>query len=100
MRDGRERKDKIIAIVPARGGSKSIPRKNIIPLNGKPLIYYTIKEALKSKYFDRTIVSTEDQEVAEISRKYGAEATKRPIEFAKDKSPAVDDKANKSGGSV
>ena len=49
----------ILAIIPARGGSKGIPRKNIIPINGKPLIYYAIKEAKKSKYVDRLIVSTE-----------------------------------------
>jgi CMP-N-acetylneuraminic acid synthetase len=90
----------ILAIVPARGGSKGIPRKNIKLLAGKPLIAYTIEAALKSKYIDRVIVSTEDEEIAEIPKLYGAEATKRPIELAKDKSPAVDDKANKSGGSV
>lgn len=79
---------KIIAIIPARGGSKGIPKKNIKPLAGKPLIGYTIEQALRSKYFDRVIVSTDDKEIAEVSRKYGAEVPfLRPKEFAKDTSP-------------
>lgn len=64
---------KIVAIIPARGGSKRIPRKNIKLLAGKPLIYYTIKEAKASKYIDRIIVTTDDPEIAEIAKKYGAE---------------------------
>ena len=58
---------KILAIIPARGGSKGLPRKNIRPLLGKPLIAWTIEEALKSKYLDKVIVSTDDKEIAEIS---------------------------------
>lgn len=80
----------IIAIIPARGSSKSVPRKNIRLLNGKPLIYYTIKEAQKSKYISRVVVSTEDEEIAEISKKYGAEVVKRPEELARDDSPTID----------
>lgn len=83
-------KPNIIAIVPARSGSKSVHRKNIRLLNGKPLIYYTIKVAFKSKYLNRVIVSTEDEEIAEISRKYGAEVIERPDELAKDESPTID----------
>lgn len=81
----------ILAIIPARGGSKGIPRKNIKPLNGKPLIGYTIEEALKSKYIDRIIVSTEDSEIAELSRRCGAEVPfLRPKELAEDSTPGMD----------
>lgn len=81
----------VLAIIPARGGSKGIPRKNIKDLCGKPLIAWTIEEALKSKYIDRTIVSTEDEEIAEISKKYGAEIPfLRPKELAEDDTPTVD----------
>ena len=65
--------NKAIAIIPARGGSKRIPRKNIIPLEGKPMICWTIEAALKSKYISRVIVSTDDQEIADIAVNYGAE---------------------------
>lgn len=65
-------KKKRIAIIPARGGSKRIPRKNIVVFQGKPLIYWTIKAAIDSKLFDRILVSTDDQEIADISIKYGA----------------------------
>lgn len=82
---------KIIAIIPARGGSKGLPRKNIRTLAGKPLIAWTIEQARKSKYIDKVIVSTEDTEIAEISRKYEAEVPfLRPIELAKDDSPTID----------
>ena len=81
---------KILAIIPARGGSKGIPRKNIKLLAGKPLIAYTIEAALKSKYLDRVIVSTEDREIAETSRHYGAEVIKRPKILAKDKAKTID----------
>lgn len=79
----------IIAIIPARGGSKGIPQKNIRLLNGKPLIYYTIIEALKSKHLGRIIVSTEDEEVAQISKEYGAEVIARPAELAQDDTPSL-----------
>ena len=62
-----------IAIIPARGGSKRIPRKNIRAFHGKPIIAYAIETAIKSNLFDRIIVSTEDLEIAEISRSFGAE---------------------------
>lgn len=82
-------KPAILAIIPARGGSKDIPRKNIRLLDGKPLIHYTIKEALKSKYLGRTIVSTEDEEIAQISRECGAEVISRPSELAQDDTPSL-----------
>lgn len=62
-----------IAIIPARGGSKRIPRKNIRPFFGKPIISYSIQAALKAAVFDRVIVSTDDPEIAEVGRTYGAE---------------------------
>lgn len=82
---------KVLALIPARGGSKGIPRKNIKEINGKPLISYTISEAKKSKYIHRVLVSTEDKEIAEISCKFGAEVPfLRPEELAKDSTPGMD----------
>jgi CMP-N-acetylneuraminic acid synthetase len=83
-------KPKILAIIPARGGSKGLPRKNIRLLAGKPLIAYTIEVALKSKYVDKVIVSTEDEEITEVSKKYGAEVIERPNELAKDDTLTTD----------
>jgi len=80
----------IIAIIPARGGSKGIPRKNIKKLGSKPLIAYTIEEALKSKCLDHVFVSTEDPEIANISKEYGAQVIDRPASLAKDTSKTVD----------
>lgn len=81
---------KIMAIIPARGGSKGIPNKNIVPLGGKPLISYTIKAAKQSKYVNRIIVSTDDEKIAEVSRQYGAETPfMRPAELAQDDSPVM-----------
>jgi len=80
----------ILGIVPARGGSKGIPKKNIKLLNGKPLIFYTIKEALKSKYLSKVVVSTEDKEIAKIAKKYKAEVIQRPKELARDETPTRD----------
>jgi len=82
-------KPKIVAIIPARGGSKSLPRKNVRLLNRKPLIYYTIREALKSRFLDRIIVSTEDKEITELAKAYGAEVVTRPAELATDDTPTV-----------
>lgn len=82
-------KRSIIAIIPARGGSKGIPYKNIKLLNGKPLIYYTINEAQKSKYIQRLFVSTEDDTIAEVAKRYGAEVITRPIELAQDDTPSL-----------
>jgi len=78
----------ILAIIPARGGSKEIPKKNIKILGKYPLIAYSIYSARQIKSINRIIVSTDDDEIAEISKKYGAEVPfKRPSEFAQDNSP-------------
>jgi len=80
-----------IAIIPARGGSKGIPKKNIINVGGKPLIQYTIDEAKNSKYLDRIIVSTDDKEIADLSVNCGAEVPfLRPKELAQDNSKTID----------
>lgn len=72
----------------ARGGSKGVPRKNIRSLAGKPLIAYAIETALASRYIDRVIVSTDDHEIADVARKFGAEVPfMRPPELAQDDSP-------------
>ena len=77
----------ILALIPARGGSKSIPHKNIRPLAGIPLLAYSIAAAKQSKLVTRTIVSTDDDEIAGIARGYGAETPfLRPAEFAQDNS--------------
>ena len=75
----------ILAVIPARSGSKSVPHKNIRDICGKPMIAYSIEHALKSKYINRVIVSTDSEEYAEISKKYGAEIPFiRPDEYATD----------------
>lgn len=78
-----------LAIIPARGGSRGIPRKNVRLLCGKPLIAYTIETALSSQLIDRVIVSTEDEEIAEFSKEYGVEVIKRPSELALDDTPSL-----------
>lgn len=80
----------ILAIIPARGGSKRLPKKNIISFCGKPLVAHSIQAALKSKCITRTIVSTEDIEIADVSRSYGAEILQRPACLARDASPTND----------
>jgi len=77
-------KNKFIAIIPARGGSKGIPRKNVKELYGEPLITWSIEAAKKSKLIGRFLVSTEDDEIAYISKINGAEVIKRPKELAMD----------------
>jgi CMP-N,N'-diacetyllegionaminic acid synthase len=72
----------ILAIIPARGGSVRLKRKNIKHLAGKPLIAYSIEAAKNSSNIDRVVVSTDDDEFAEVSRKYGAEVIMRPTELA------------------
>lgn len=81
----------MIAIIPARAGSKKIPGKNIMHFDGIPLIGYTIREALKSEYITEVIVTTESQEIAEIVREFGASVPfLRPVELAEDDSEAID----------
>lgn len=76
--------NKSICIIPARGGSKRIPRKNILPLNGKPLMAYSIDAAIESGVFDKVVVSTEDKEIKEIALSCGAEVDDRPEHMAGD----------------
>jgi N-acylneuraminate cytidylyltransferase len=80
---------KVLAVIPARGGSKEVPRKNLRRVRGRPLIAYTIDAALQSKYIDRIIVSSEDQEILATAATYGAEPLLRPSEFARDDAPSV-----------
>ena len=81
---------KILGIIPARGGSKSIPRKNIKLFAGKPLIAWAIETLRESGVIDRIVVSTDDQEIAEVAKKYGAEVPfLRPVELAQDTTPTL-----------
>ena len=81
----------IVAIIPARSGSKSIKDKNIRPYRGKPLIYYSIKTALKSKYINRVIVSTDSNKYKKISMKFGADVPfLRPKKYSSDSSVDFD----------
>jgi len=80
----------IIAVIPARGGSKGIKRKNLVPLKSRPLIAYSIDAALEAHTIDRVWVSTDDNEIAEVSRKLGAEVPfMRPTDLADDASPML-----------
>lgn len=81
----------VLALIPARAGSKGLPGKNTKPLLGKPLISWSIETALKTKYIDEVVVSTDSSEIAEIARKSGASIPFiRPEELATDKSTSVD----------
>lgn len=81
---------KILAVIPARGGSKEIPKKNIFPLYGKPLIKYTFDAVKGSKLINRIIVSTDDNEIAEVARKNRIEVPfMRPKELAEDNTPTL-----------
>ncbi|RKD23555.1 CMP-N,N'-diacetyllegionaminic acid synthase [Caminicella sporogenes DSM 14501] len=80
-----------LAVIPARSGSKGIPNKNIVDVNGKPLIQYTIDEALKSKYLDRVIVSTDSEKIAGVARRCGADVPfLRPAKLASDTAKTID----------
>ena len=82
---------KILAIIPARGGSKGIPHKNIYPLYNRPLIEYTIEAAIKSNRFDDVIVSTDDEEIATASKKAGASVPfMRPENISGDHAKTID----------
>ncbi|MDR2140599.1 MAG: acylneuraminate cytidylyltransferase family protein [Deltaproteobacteria bacterium] len=74
----------ILGVIPARGGSKGVPRKNIRPIAGHPLLAWTIKAGRESRLLDRLVVSTEDAEIAQVAEKYGAEVLNRPPELAQD----------------
>lgn len=79
----------IIGIIPARGGSKGIPRKNIKLLGGKPLIYYTIEAIKDSELLTDSYLSSEDEEIILLAKKYGMKTIKRPEELSKDTTPTV-----------
>lgn len=81
---------KVIAIIPARGGSKGVPRKNIREVARKPLIAYTIECAQKTKYLDKIVVSSEDSEILAVAHHYGAETLIRPFELSQDETPGID----------
>lgn len=82
---------RVLALIPARGGSKGVPRKNLLPLAGKPLIAYSILQAKASSRISRVVVSTDDEEIAEVARQWGAEVPfLRPAEYAQDLSPDID----------
>ena len=81
---------KIVAIIPARGGSKGVPRKNIRLLAGKPLLAYTAEAALQAKLIDRVILSTEDPEIAEVGKSLGVDVPfLRPAALAEDSTPTL-----------
>ena len=73
-----------LAIIPARGGSKRLPRKNILDLSGRPMISWSIDAGLKSKYIDKVVVSSDDDEILDIAKKFKAETVKRPGKLASD----------------
>lgn len=82
---------RILAVIPARGGSKGIAHKNIKLCNGKPLIAWTIESAKSSQYIDRLILSSESQEIIDVARQYDCEVPfVRPVELAKDGTPGID----------
>ena len=81
---------KCLGIIPARGRSKWIPRKNMVPLLGKPLINYTFESAKKSTVLERCILSTDDPEIASLGEKHGLEVIRRPDSLALDDTPMVD----------
>ena len=82
---------RVLGVIPARGGSKGVPRKNVRLLAGKPLIGWTIEQAAQSRYIDRVIVSSEDEEICQVAKHSGAEVPfVRPMELATDTATGVD----------
>jgi N-acylneuraminate cytidylyltransferase len=81
----------VLALIPARGGSRGIPRKNVMLIAGKPVIAYSILQAQRSQWINRVIVSTDDDEIIEVARQWGADVPfRRPAAYAEDHSPDVD----------
>lgn len=80
----------VVAIIPARGGSKSIPQKNIKPLAGKPLVAWSIDIAKETPEIDRIVVSTDDDKIASVAKAYGVEVKKRPAHLSTDESLVID----------
>ena len=82
--------ERVLAVIPARGGSKAVPHKNIVPLGGKPLIVWSIEVAQSVDFIDRTIVSTDDEAIAATALQYGAEVYGRPSHLATDAALVID----------
>ncbi len=81
--------NKFTAIIPARGGSKGLPRKNLMQFHGKPLLAWSIEAAKESQYLDAVYVSTEDSEISDVAHDYGAEVLSRPEELAADTATTI-----------
>ena len=79
-----------LAIIPARGGSKRLPRKNVLDLNGKPLIAYSIEAGINSKYIDKVIVTSDDDEILNVAKQYESDTIERPIDLASDTTTTFD----------
>jgi CMP-N,N'-diacetyllegionaminic acid synthase len=79
-----------LAIIPARGGSKRLPNKNILPLAGKPMLVWTIESAIQSKYLDEIVLSTDSDDIIKVAGNYKIKTIKRPIELASDTAKTVD----------
>lgn len=81
---------RVLGLITARGGSKGLPRKNVLPLAGKPLIAWTIEAARASKYLDRLVLSTDDEEITQVARAFGCEVPfRRPAHLAADDTPGI-----------
>lgn len=81
---------KVLALIPARGGSRGIPRKNIKILGGRPLIGWTIEAARQAAFLDMIVVSSEDEEILTVANALGAQPLKRPVELATDEASGMD----------
>ena len=81
---------RILAVIPARGGSKRLPRKNVLNLNGKPLVAWSIKAGLNSKYIDKVVVTSDDAEILSIAKYYGVLLINRPAELSNDTATTFD----------
>lgn len=79
-----------LAIIPARGGSKRLPRKNVLDLGGKPLIVWSIEAGLQSQYIDKVIVTSDDDAILDIAKQFGSDVIKRPDELASDTATSFD----------
>lgn len=82
--------DRVVAVIPARGGSERVSRKNVREVGEKPLIGWSIDTAHRTDEVDRTIVSTDDEEIADVAREFGAEVSNRPLELAADDALVID----------
>ena len=80
----------VLGVIPARGGSKGVPRKNLAPLGGVPLLVHTLRTARAAETLDRVVVSTDDEEIAAVADGEGIEVVRRPAELARDDSPTED----------